>query len=183
MCDFSNARTLPSDVASIHIGVCGGWDCELRPCPITIVKMYPTSRDDAHTDSGLECSQCRGVPVVIRRTSNTVSFKASRPISSLGQWTQAFDQMNIYASDALSPENGPRRAPPGGNDPPPHGPIDLKGRGHREGGFERFVGGQLNPEFSCGLIFPPYWRFRGLDGQDSAEFATTASSGEGHRPE
>ena len=33
--------------------------------------------------------------------------------------------------------NEPRRSPPGGNDPSPHGSFDLKGRAHLEGGYER----------------------------------------------
>ena len=38
---------------------------------------------------------------------------------------------------ALSPEDEPRQLPPGGNDPSPHGSLEVKGRVGLEGGSEQ----------------------------------------------
>jgi hypothetical protein len=63
----------------------------------------------------------------------------------------------------------PRRTPPGGNDPSPHGSFDLKGCGHLEGGYERLTMGKIEFWNIYGRIFQPYWRFRSLSEKDSTE--------------
>jgi hypothetical protein len=49
--------------------------------------------------------------------------------------------------------NEPRRSPPGGNDPCPHGSLDLKGRPHLETGFDRICRWEIESWFLFWSVF------------------------------
>jgi hypothetical protein len=63
----------------------------------------------------------------------------------------------------------PRRSPPGGNDPSPHGSLDLKGRAHLEAGCDQICIQEIDTGFFSGPSFQHYWRFQRLRRKDFAE--------------
>jgi hypothetical protein len=56
-------------------------------------------------------------------------------------WRLAQDRMAMQGQGERPDE--PRRSPPRGNDPSPHGSFDLKRRAHREGGSHQFCQGKI----------------------------------------
>jgi hypothetical protein len=100
-----------------------------------------------------------------------------------GQRTRVRGGVNLRIQDH---PNEPRQSPPGGNDPSPHGSLNLKGRGHREGGFHQICHGKIGFWIFYGLVFQPHWRFRGLGREDPADneaLEEIEQSAEGTDPE